>query len=495
MHPRGAACSHDPRVTRHIFSHIRLCYGHVRVYHIAASHHSDEAMATHFVFCPRCREQKQVQAANGQKNVACPACRLPLLVERPVAPLVSPEVKSSANQPIAQNPPLLQVPFPEGVSAGRRRSASWTIKIMIGSILILTLAAFSLGAFILARKYSTTDVASLPATPPLNTGEASSEPSPRTSGTTDTRTPNGPITPREAPDGLPEPAPSTGTGSAPASTASNVSPPETPASPETVQDALKLAEEGVSLANAEREKAKAAFDEKNYSKALTHNERCLTILRRLRDETTVAQVKSAFNDMLSSESNRRILFCYSAVDESDISNGISESWKTDLDSLTPPAKLVDGRDLCQQDWKVNVAYASLQQHLADYAIRREDYAQAGWRFSAAETYFDLYEQEAPANILNDPESRSWRKQNKDRLEQLISTRGIRDGMFVQNNGILQLWIGRVIQVEGDNLIVRITYASDRAPQGFLPTKEISLKRDELKPIAGLSVDAILNGYR
>jgi len=53
----------------------------------------------------------------------------------------------------------------------------------------------------------------------------------------------------------------------------------------------------------------------------------------------------------------------------------------------------------------------------------------------------------------------------------------------------------VIQVEGDNLIVRITYASDRAPQGFLPTKEISLKRDELKPIAGLSVDAILNGYR
>ena len=366
---------------------------------------------------------------------------------------------------------------------------------MIGSILILTLAAFSLGAYVLARKYSKPDIASQPATPPLNSGGASAGPLPGPNGTSDTRTPAGSVTPSEAPGGMPEPATPTGTGSPPASTASNVSPPETPASPEAVQDALKLAEERVGLADAEREKAKAAYDEKDYSKALAHNELCLVILKRLRDETTVAQVKSTFNDMVSSESNRRILFCYSAVDESDISNGISDSWKTDADSLTPPAKLMDGRDLCQQDWKVNVAYASLQQHLADYAIRKEDYAQAGWRFSAAETYFDLYEKEAPANVLNDPESRSWRKQNKDRLEQLISSRGIRDGMFVQNNGLLQLWIGRVIQIESDTIIVRITYASERAPQGFDPTREISLKRDELKPIAGLSVDAILNGYR
>ena len=175
----------------------------------------DEAMATHFVFCPRCREQKQVQAVNGQKSVACPACRLPLLVERPVAPLESPEIKVSANQPIVQNPPQPQVPFPERMAAGGRRSASWTIKIMIGSILILTLAAFSLGAFVLARKYSTPDVASQPATPPLNSGGASAGPLPGTSGTSDTRTPAGSVTPNEAPGGMPEPAAPTGTSPPP----------------------------------------------------------------------------------------------------------------------------------------------------------------------------------------------------------------------------------------------------------------------------------------
>jgi hypothetical protein len=365
---------------------------------------------------------------------------------------------------------------------------------MIGSILILTLAVFSLGAFVVARKYSRPGVAGQPVTPPAsNTGPDGRQP--EQGGQSAPSTPPSPVTTGEAPGDTREPVPPSGTSTPQESPSSSVSSPEMPASPEAVQAALQLAEERIGKADAERAKAKAAYDGKDYQKALEHNERCLTILKRLRDEAVVPQVKSTFNDMVSSESNRRILFCYSAIDESDISNGISDTWKTDVDSLTPPAKLVDGRDLCQQDWTVNVAYASLQQHLADYAIRKEDYAQAGWRFSAAETYFDLYEKEAPANVLNDPESQSWRKQNKDRLEQLISTRGIRDGMFVQNNGLLQLWIGRVVQVEGDNLIVRITYASDRAPQGFLPTKEISLKRDELKPIAGLSVDAILNGYR
>ena len=318
----------------------------------------DEAMATHFVFCPRCREEKQVQAVTGQKSAACPACRLPLLLQRPVPPLVSPESKVSADQPILQNPPRPQVPFPVRMPAGGRRSASWTIKIMIGSILILTLAAFSLGAYVLARKYSKPDVVGQPETTPLasNTGPDGRQPG--LGGPSAPSTPLSPVTTGGAPGDEREPTPPSGTSPPPELSTSSVSSPEMPASPEAVQEALRLAQERIGQADAERAKAKAAYDGKDYPKALEHNERCLTILNRLRDEATVPQVKSTFNDMVSSESNRRILFCYSAVDESDISNGISDSWKTDVESLTPPAKLVDGRDLCQQDWTVNVAYAN-----------------------------------------------------------------------------------------------------------------------------------------
>jgi len=369
------------------------------------------------------------------------------------------------------------------------------IKIMIGSILILTLAAFSLGAYVLARKYSKPNVAGQPETPLLAFETEADGRQPGQGGPSAPSALPSPATIGGAPSDEREPTSPSVTSTPPELPTNSASSPELIASPEAAQEILRLAQERIGQADAERAKSKAAYDGRDYPKALEHNERCLTILKRLRDEATVPQVKSMFHDMVSSESNRRILFCYSAVDESDISNGISDSWKTDVDSLTPPAKLADGRDLCQQDWTVNLAYASLQQHLADYAIRKEDYSQAGWRFSAAETYFDLYVQEAPANVLSDPESRSWRRQNKDRLEQLISSRGIRDGTFVQNNGLLQLWIGRVIQIESDTIIVRITYASEGAPQGFDPTREISLKRDELKPIAGLSVDAILNGYR
>lgn len=267
--------------------------------------------------------------------------------------------------------------------------------------------------------------------------------------------------------------------------------PPVPLTPQVQSEVGKIAEN----AEVEKSAAKMAYDKSRFDEALDHNQKCLDILTQGRDSQTNLQARAILDDFVRSESNRRILFCYTAVDESDLSEGISETWNSRITMLAPPQRLQDGSDLCQQDWTVNLAYASLQQHLADFAIRRDDYSEAGVRFATAETYFDLYEKEAPAEIVKNPETQTWRRKNRERLDQLISTHGIREGMYIQNSGILQKWIGKVQDIAGDAISVRITYLSSAAPRGLAVGEQSTFQRDEIKPIQGLSVDAILRGYR
>jgi len=127
-------------------------------------------------------------------------------------------------------------------------------------------------------------------------------------------------------------------------------------------------------------------------------------------------------------------------------------------------------------------------------------SQAHWHFAASETHFELFDKDATlfkaeTTRAEQFEHKQVRESNKKRLSELIATRGIADGMYVQNNGVLQKWIGKVLKVDGTTVKVRLTYVSSAAPRGFLEGKEASFKSDEIKAIEGLSVDAILQGYK
>lgn len=210
-------------------------------------------MALHFVFCPRCSEQKQVQAIAGQKSVACPACRLPLLLHRPAAPLVAPEAMTFEDLPGHSNPSQSQVPFPTQLTARDRQSSNWAIKSMFGAILVLALAAIALGVFVIVQKNSVPGVAGQPAPPSLPSG----------SGIESSELPLAPSRPSvnsgvtgSASNEMPEAAPMAGMDSL------EITPTESsPPSPEAPQGSLKPLEERKGQADAEQDKARPLPDQ------------------------------------------------------------------------------------------------------------------------------------------------------------------------------------------------------------------------------------------
>lgn len=258
------------------------------------------------------------------------------------------------------------------------------------------------------------------------------------------------------------------------------------------------ANDAVERADGLKQVAINAFDRNDYPAALDNLSKCLQSLKQAESLASDPSHKAVLHDFASSERNRMILFCYTGVDNSNIRTGISSEWRTRIEGLAAPEALKDpaGFDgLVPLDWSVAAAYAGVQQHLADYYIRKKDWSRANWHFATAETYFEQYDRDAPRNVLADPEAKRWRDLNKRRLSDLLSTRGITEGMYVQNSGVLQKWIGRVVSVEGGTIKVRITYKSSAAPRGFEEGEDISLLRSEIKGVESLSIDAIRRGYK
>lgn len=253
--------------------------------------------------------------------------------------------------------------------------------------------------------------------------------------------------------------------------------------------------EAADRAEDAKQSAIKASNRNDHRGALDEMARCLKSLRRAESLATDSRLKGIVRDLLASEKNRTILFCFTGVDSSDISTGISKEWRQRIEKLDAPEEVANPQDLIPLDWKVNASYASLQQHLADYYIRNKDYSRANWHFAVAESYFDQYEQTAPGNVLSDPEQKRWRALNKKRLNDLLATKGITEGMYVQNSGVLQKWIGKVLTVDGTTIKVRITYKSSAASRGFEEGKDITLKRDEIKGLESMSIDAAVRGYK
>lgn len=240
-----------------------------------------------------------------------------------------------------------------------------------------------------------------------------------------------------------------------------------------------------------------AFNRSDYRTALENIGRCLEALRNAESLAGNLEMKEFIRVFIASEKNRTILFCVTGVDNSDTSAGISNEWRQRIEKLVPPQEVKDMKDwdLVALDWHVYFAFGSVQQHLADYYIRKKDYSRANWYFAVAETYLEKYEQTAPESVLSDPEQKRWRALNKKRLADLLATKGITEGMYVQNSGVLQKWIAKVIAIDGGTIKVRITYQSSSAPRGFIEGKDISLRRDEIKAVESVSIDAAIRGYK
>lgn len=121
-------------------------------------------MPTHFIYCPRCQEQKQLQASRDQRRAACPSCRLPLLLQAPPPPMAltteaQPDEQydeSSYSMPGQESWPLPPPPVPfqsRGTQLNQPQS-SWKFVILGGSTAILAVLALALGTMVLVLKKS-----------------------------------------------------------------------------------------------------------------------------------------------------------------------------------------------------------------------------------------------------------------------------------------------------------------------------------------------------
>jgi len=68
-------------------------------------------------------------------------------------------------------------------------------------------------------------------------------------------------------------------------------------------------------------------------------------------------------------------------------------------------------------------------------------------------------------------------------------------MYVQNQGVEQVWVGKIRKTEEGNLSVLIIYATEGASKEFKVSDELTLKSHDVKPIIALSVEAIAVGFR
>ncbi len=249
-------------------------------------------------------------------------------------------------------------------------------------------------------------------------------------------------------------------------------------------------------AESSKQVALAALDRKEYPTALDSLDRCVDSLRRAESHSSDPKDREIIHDMITSEQNRAIIICYSGVNESNTTNGISKDWQHRIEQLASPDRLVNLHlDFVVLDWKVFVSFAGVQQHLADCYIRQQDYSRAQWHFAVAESCFEQYELTAPQHILASAEQIRWRALNKSRLRDLIAAKGIVKGIYIQNSGKIQSWIAKVIAVNGDAITARITFRSSLAPSGFVEGQPVHLIRSEIKVMESPSILAVVRGYR
>ena len=119
--------------------------------------------------------------------------------------------------------------------------------------------------------------------------------------------------------------------------------------------------EAVDLAESAKQSAIRASNRNDHRAALDEMARCLKSLRRAESLSTDSRLKGIVRDVLASEKSRTILFCYTGVDSSNFSNGISNEWRQRIEKLDAPQEVANPQDLIPLDWKVYVGVLSVNE--------------------------------------------------------------------------------------------------------------------------------------
>ena len=97
---------------------------------------------------------------------------------------------------------------------------------------------------------------------------------------------------------------------------------------------------------------------------------------------------------------------------------------------------------------------------------------------------------------NGTELRSVLRKEINKALHALETRVISEGTYVTHkNGMLQKWIGRVVDRKGNLVSVRITYVNPHVKVGFSKGEYVEFLLDQVREVTKVSPDALLRGWK
>lgn len=111
-------------------------------------------------------------------------------------------------------------------------------------------------------------------------------------------------------------------------------------------------------------------------------------------------------------------------------------------------------------------------------------------YSLAKSYFDQATRYLD-HIRQDPQLTRMYREAKSNL---TVSDPYSKGSYVTNAGLMQSWIGQVVDSSGQTLKVRITYSIREGRFASSKGQVIGFNRSEVKPLERVSIDATLSGW-
>jgi hypothetical protein len=77
----------------------------------------------------------------------------------------------------------------------------------------------------------------------------------------------------------------------------------------------------------------------------------------------------------------------------------------------------------------------------------------------------------------------------------VSSHILSQGDYVTNKGLIQMWIGKVVNRSADSLSVHITYTNEGLQSAYSKGEEAEIPVTECKELGAISADAALKGWK